>query len=109
MMISERIFVLLDRKGMTQKEFSKQTGISQSTISEWKRKNTNPSADKILKICEVLHVTPYELLAESTVDKDGDIDYVIALNEKEEVVLEKFRNLDSRQKERLLGYMDALQ
>ena len=56
MMISERIFVLLDRKGMTQKEFSKQTGISQSTISEWKRKNTNPSADKILKICEVLHV-----------------------------------------------------
>ena len=51
----------------------------------------------------------YELLAESTVDKDGDMDYVIALNEKEEVVLEKFRNLDSRQKERLLGYMDALQ
>ena len=44
-----------------------------------------------------------------SVDKDGDMDYVIALNEKEEVVLEKFRNLDSRQKERLLGYMDALQ
>ena len=59
-MISEKIFELILRNGMTQKEFSEETGISQSTISDWKRKGTNPSADKILKICEVLKVTPYE-------------------------------------------------
>ena len=53
-MISEKIFELILRNGMTQKEFSEETGISQSTISDWKRKGTNPSADKILKICEVL-------------------------------------------------------
>ena len=52
-MISEKIFELILRNGMTQKEFSEETGISQSTISDWKRKGTNPSADKILKICEV--------------------------------------------------------
>lgn len=55
-MISEKIFELILRNGMTQKEFSEETGISQSTISDWKRKGTNPSADKILKICEVLKV-----------------------------------------------------
>ena len=109
MIISERIFELLDRNNMTQKEFSEQTGISQSTISDWKRKKTNPSADKILKICDVLHVTPYELLAESTVDARDEIDYVFALNENEEIVLECYRNLGNRQKERLLGYMAALQ
>lgn len=98
----------MDKNGLSQKEFSEQTGISQSTISDWKRKKTNPSADKILKICEVLHVTPYELLAEGTVNTDGEMDYSFALNKDEEVVLENFRSLESRQKERLLGYMTAL-
>ena len=62
MLISEKIFQIMNQKEMSQKEFSEWTGISQSTISDWKRKKTNPSADKILKICEVLGVTPYELL-----------------------------------------------
>ena len=108
MLISERIFLLMDKNGLSQKEFSEQTGISQSTISDWKRKKTNPSADKILKICEVLHITPNELLAEGTVHDDGRMDYVFAMIKDEEVVLESFRSLESRQKERLLGYMTAL-
>ena len=66
---------------MRQKEFSEWTGISQSTISDWKRKKTNPSADKILKICEVLGVTPYELLSEGNVDKTGKIDCMFALHQ----------------------------
>lgn len=45
---------------MSQKEFSERTGIAQSSISDWKRKRTNPVSEKILIICEV---TPYELLA----------------------------------------------
>ncbi len=51
MLISERIFELLKEKGITQKEFSELTGISQSTISDWKRKKTNPASDKIMLIC----------------------------------------------------------
>lgn len=109
MTISEKIFCLISEKGITQKEFSEQTGISQSTISDWKRKKTNPSADKILKICEVLQVTPYELLAENTADINENIDCLFAMNRDEEIVLENFRNLKSRQKERLMGYLTALQ
>lgn len=109
MLISEKIFALISKNDMTQKEFSERTGISQSTISDWKRKKTNPSADKILKICEVLHVTPYELLSESDVDVNGKMDYLITLNEQEEFVLESFRNLKNRKKERLMGYLEALQ
>ena len=48
MLISEKIYKYMEQKGMTQKEFSQCTGISQSTISDWRRKKTNPSADKIL-------------------------------------------------------------
>ena len=65
MKISEKIFLLMEKKGMNQFEFSKKTGITQSTISDWKRKKSNPSSDKIMKICEVLEVSPEELLRDT--------------------------------------------
>lgn len=61
--ISDKIFELLKEKGMSQKEFAQRTGIAESSISDWKKKRTNPVSDKILIICEVLDVTPYELLS----------------------------------------------
>ena len=100
MLISEKIFYLIGKNKLTQKEFSEQTGISQSTISDWKRKKTNPSADKILKI--------YELLSESDISKDGKMDCILALDKEEEFLLEGFRDLHSRQKDRLIGYLTAL-
>lgn len=108
-MISEKIFELILRNGMTQKEFSEETGISQSTISDWKRKGTNPSADKILKICEVLKVTPYELLGENETERNAGNLEMSAGNETEKIILEGFRNLSDRKKERILGYLAALQ
>ena len=54
MTIGERIFNIMEDRDMTQLEFSRLTGIAQSTISDWKRKRTNPASDKILIICEVL-------------------------------------------------------
>ena len=94
---------------MSQKEFSQRTEISQSTISDWKRKKTNPSSDKILKICEVLQITPYELLAETDLkdgEKDNEVDVI--LNKDESLLIESFRVLDVRQKNRLMGYLEGL-
>ena len=50
MTISERIFELIEKRGMSQKEFAEKTGIAQSSISDWKRKKTNPVSEKILII-----------------------------------------------------------
>ena len=44
MTIGDRIFERLKEINMTQKEFSNETGISQSTISEWKSKKNNPTS-----------------------------------------------------------------
>ena len=63
MTIGDRIFEQLNQIGMSQKEFSEKTGISQSTISEWKSKHTNPTSEKIMIICEVLGCTPEWLLS----------------------------------------------
>ena len=48
---------------MSQKDFAQSAGIKQSTISEWKKNNTNPSSDKILAICKALDVSPEWLLS----------------------------------------------
>ena len=41
MQIGERIYKYLEEKGMSQAEFVSRTGISQSTVSDWKIKKDN--------------------------------------------------------------------
>ena len=42
MTIRDRIFAKLAELNMTQKEFAKRTGIPETTVSDWKKKKTNP-------------------------------------------------------------------
>ncbi len=111
MIISERIFQIMADRGMNQMEFAEATGISQSTISDWKRKKTNPASDKIMKICEVLKVSPYELL-QDTMSEDvceTKTDHIVVSEGTDayEVLLE-YKKLDKSGKDRLLGYLKAL-
>ena len=112
MTISERIFELLDKRGMSQKEFSERTGIAQSSISDWKRKKTNPVSEKILIICDVLGVTPYELLGgtdgEGTRSNPSEVIVVEKNSEYGELFCE-ILTMDNRFRERMIGYMKALQ
>lgn len=47
---------------MGPKELSEKTGTAQSSISDWKRKKRNLVSERILIICSVRVVTPYEIL-----------------------------------------------
>ena len=109
MIISERLFEIMNEKEITQVEFSRATGIAQSTIADWKRKKTNPAADKIMMICDVLNVSPYELLQDSKRLKEGEIDYYVVSEgtDKFELLLE-FDKLDNKQRERVMGFINAL-
>ena len=114
MIISERIFKILKEKNMSQNEFAKRVGLASSTISDWKTKKTNPSADKIMDICAVLEVTPEQLLT----GKGIDADYVVGNPKKVKMeseiskadirILEDIRGLKEAQRKRLLKYMEAL-
>ena len=112
MTISERIFKLLQERGMSQKEFSDRTGIAQSSISDWKRKKTNPVSEKILIICDVLDVTPYGLLGATEGEgKRSNPSEVIVVEKGSETgrMLEEYLGMSEKYQERLLGYMHALQ
>ena len=96
MRISERIFDLLQKEGMSQKEFSQKTGISQST-------------DRILPICEVLKVTPDQLLSGTESRGSGQTDYIAVNRDTEEYMLiQQYRELSKEDQIRLKGYLDAL-
>ena len=111
MIISERIFKIIKEKNITQAEFGKRAGIPTSTISEWKKRKTNPSADKIMDICVALEVTPEELLTGRGIDeKSGfseteDRDRMTPIDWK---LIDDFHGMREAQKRRLLKYMEAL-
>lgn len=110
MIISEKIFELIKAKGMNQKEFALATGISQSTISDWKTKGTNPAADKIMVICDVLGVTPVELLTSGDQFKsyEPDIAVVVEPGTEKYALIEIIKKMDDAQVERLAAYLKKL-
>jgi len=109
MIISERIFKILKEKQISQKTFSEQTGIAQSTISDWKRKKTNPASDKIMIICNVLEVTPYELLSGTETSIKKEVDFIMVPKDSEDyALLEQFHSLQQMERGRIWGYLQAL-
>lgn len=114
MIISERIFKILKDKGMSQNEFAKQVGLAGSTISDWKTKRTNPSADKIMDICTVLEVTPEQLLTGKGIDEDyveykpGKANEELELSKADIRVIEDIHGMKDAQRKRLLKYIEAL-
>lgn len=108
MTISERIFDLLEKKNLDYKYLEKATGIKYNTICDWKRKKTNPTADKIMSICRALHVTPEYIL-----EGDPDEDDVLIGNdfhrEIEEIrLLQFYRRLSAAQRELVWSTLEVV-
>lgn len=111
MLISERIFKIIQEKNITQAEFAKRAGIAPSTVSEWKKKKTNPSADKIMDICVALEVTPEELLGGSGIEEEKGF---VTASSKDRLtpvdwqIINDFHGMKEEQKKRLLRYVEVL-
>lgn len=111
MIISERIFKILKEKNVTQMEFAKRVGIANSTVSEWKKKKTNPSADKIMDICMALEVTPEQLLTGKGIDEVDETESMVSENYITPIdmqIIKDYHSMKEAQKKRLLAYVEAL-
>ncbi len=109
MIISERIFQILKAKGISQKDFAMATGIPQSTISDWKGKHVNPAADKIMVICDVLEISPAELLTGTDDSSKWKVGFIVLRRDSDEFrLLQDINGLPSHYKCRVIGYIDAL-
>ena len=63
--------ILLDEKGLKNADVARATGISNMTLSDWKRGKSVPKSDKMRKIAEYLNVS---------------VDYLMTGNEVEFIV-----------------------
>ncbi len=111
MTASERILQLLDDRNISQKDFSKKTGIPQSTISDWRKKRTNPASDKIMIICKTLNITPEWLL--SGIEEDGarsNVSDFFVIGKESDVgeLVAAYSVMEQKQRERVMGYVNAL-
>ncbi len=58
----ERFAALAEQKGVTPYRVSKETGISQATLSDWKRGRCVPKADKLRQLADYFGVPMEDLL-----------------------------------------------
>lgn len=60
----DRIFKLLDAKKIEQKAFAAQVGVSEGTVSNWRRGVSSSYTRYLVKIAQVLGTTTADLLGE---------------------------------------------
>ena len=105
MKIYERIFARLEELHMSQTKLSRRTGIATSTISDWRKKQINPQADKLVSICKALDMTLVELLCdEENAEQTAYIDYVT----DENYIIELYRRSDTESRQRMISYLALL-
>ena len=111
MEFKDNLYRIRKEKGMSQAEFVSRTGISQSTVSDWKIKKNNPSADKIMVICKALDISPYELLT-GTEDMNNSRKYMdyayVDKDSKEYTLIETYQELSDDAKLKLERYMYSI-
>lgn len=84
----------------TEYQLAELSGVPQSTISSWYRKNMTPSIASLEKICKAFGITLSQFFA---VD-----DELIALTPDQRVLLERWNLLSKEQKEALLGLIEKM-
>lgn len=62
--IGNKLLAIRKRIGMTQAEVAEAAGLSDRTYADIERGTVNMRIETILRICQVLHITPDEVLTE---------------------------------------------
>lgn len=104
MNIYEKIFARLEEINMSQIELSRRTGIATSTISDWRKKQINPQADKLVAICKALDMSLVDLLCDEE-DKKNEFsraDYVVG----EQFIIDSIMMSSEEMKRRVFSYLE---
>ncbi len=81
--IGPRLRKYREEKDLSQKEFAKRIGVSNSRVSNWEKGINRPDVDILSRICEILEVSPSELLDVRLSEED--------LNDQEKKLIVQYR------------------
>lgn len=104
---------ILQERGITPYKVSKETGVSQSTLSDWKKGRSTPKSDNMKKIADYLDVSVDYLMTgnEASEENQPITDYSVKFGNNEFIIemIEKSSKLESEQDKALaLAMLDTM-
>lgn len=94
------ITALRQARGWTEYQLAERSGLPQSTISSWYRKQMVPTLPSLEKICAAFGITLSQLFAE-----EGD---PVELTEEQRRLLDRWSRLDREQQAAVLALIDQM-
>lgn len=101
MEILEKITKLREEHHWSEYQLAEKSGLTQSTISSWYRKNTLPSIPSLTKICNAFEISLSQFFLENN-------DQTVYLNEQQFDILNSISRLTKKQQQTLLTFLKTL-
>lgn len=101
MNILEKITTLREERHWTEYQLAEKSGLTQSTISSWYRKNLLPTIPSLIKICDAFEITLSHFFLE-------DSNQSVVLNKRQLELLEVASKLDKEQMDSLIHFLNTL-
>ena len=89
-----------ESRGWTEYQLAERSGLPQSTISSWYRKDMMPSVPSLDKICKAFGITLSQLFAED--------DALVSLTDSQKQLLERWAKLDDGQQAAIFALIDKM-
>ena len=89
-----------EERGWTEYQLAERSGLPQSTISSWYRKNMIPTVPSLEKICTAFGITLSQLFAEG--------DSVVSLTSSQQKLLERWSRLRKDQQDAVFLLIDKM-
>lgn len=94
------ITVYREERGWTEYQLAERSGLPQSTISSWYRKNMMPTIPSLEKICMAFGITLSQLFREG--------DSSVSLTESQQRLLERWARLNEEQQAVIFALIDKM-
>jgi transcriptional regulator with XRE-family HTH domain len=93
----------LTANNRSQTDLCRSIGVSTSTLTNWKNRNTDPPAKFIVPICEFFDISPYTLLTGE--EKEAPAASDDGLTKDERLLLRVFRMMPKSRQDQEIGRM----
>lgn len=99
--VLERISYYRTKKGWTEYQLAEESGLTQSTISSWYRKNMIPSVPSLEKICLAFNITLSQFFADNE-------NHCYELTDIQKLLIEESTRLTKEQQLSLIEFIKTL-
>lgn len=104
----ERIKLLREKAGLSQKALAEKIGVSQQSINKYENHNIEPDIETLIRIADTFDTSVDYVIGHSALDHRIETRHACDLNGEEFALLERYRKLGKCQRQGVQALMAAL-